>query len=173
MRTGGPKGYIFTIKVSEDIAVGSVGFSLVQRKWSCVSLTSAIDGKSSILGFCICTWELVSQGVLYYQLLIYSNIWAGKNGFKEALSINALRACVYIYIQQLSSFRAPTLWLLIWLLLLAIFNTLFWVYTIFFMRKQTKHKNTLKSDTIFIWYENDYRRLLGAQSINTEKASLS
>ena len=46
VRTGGPKGYIFTIKVSEDIAAGSVGFSLVQRKWSCVSLTSAIDGKS-------------------------------------------------------------------------------------------------------------------------------
>ena len=31
---------------------------------------------------------------------------------KEALSINALRACVYIYIQQLSSFRALTLWLI-------------------------------------------------------------
>ena len=30
--------------------------------------------------------------------------------FKEALSINAVRACVYIYIWQLSSFRAPTLW---------------------------------------------------------------
>ena len=29
---------------------------------------------------------------------------------KKPLSINALRACVYIYIQQLSSFRAPTLW---------------------------------------------------------------
>ena len=24
--------------------------------------------------------------------------------------VNALRACVYIYIRQLSSFRAPTLW---------------------------------------------------------------
>ena len=29
---------------------------------------------------------------------------------KEALSINALHACVYIYIQQLRSSRAPTLW---------------------------------------------------------------
>ena len=29
---------------------------------------------------------------------------------KEALSINAFRACVYIYIRQLNSFRAPTLW---------------------------------------------------------------
>ena len=28
----------------------------------------------------------------------------------EALSINALHACVYIYNQQLRSFRAPTLW---------------------------------------------------------------
>ena len=28
----------------------------------------------------------------------------------RSLSINALRACVYIYIRQLSSFRAPTLW---------------------------------------------------------------
>ena len=30
--------------------------------------------------------------------------------FKEALSINVLRACVYIYNRQLSSFRVPTLW---------------------------------------------------------------
>ena len=30
--------------------------------------------------------------------------------FKRALSINALCACVYIYIRQLSSFRAPMLW---------------------------------------------------------------
>ena len=29
---------------------------------------------------------------------------------RSSLSINALRACVYIYIRQLSSFRAPTLW---------------------------------------------------------------
>ena len=28
----------------------------------------------------------------------------------EVLSISALLACVYIYIHQLSSFRAPTLW---------------------------------------------------------------
>ena len=29
---------------------------------------------------------------------------------KDSLSINAYCACVYIYIQQLSSFRPPTLW---------------------------------------------------------------
>ena len=32
---------------------------------------------------------------------------------KEALSINALRACVYIYIRQVSSFRAPTWWFIV------------------------------------------------------------
>ena len=114
------------------------------------------------------------------------------------LSINALRACVYIYIWHLSSFRVPTL-LFIDLtvitclaciacvpvrseqkvsftftplpllpprfsspphplqlfaridreclhcrLLLAIFNTLFWVYAtwVFFTGKWTKHENT-------------------------------
>ena len=31
---------------------------------------------------------------------------------KEALRINALRACVYIYARQLSSFRALSLWLI-------------------------------------------------------------
>ena len=30
--------------------------------------------------------------------------------FKEAVSINALRACVYTYIRQRSSFRVPMLW---------------------------------------------------------------
>ena len=29
---------------------------------------------------------------------------------RSSPGINALRACVYIYIRQLSSFRAPTLW---------------------------------------------------------------
>ena len=40
-----------------------------------------------------------------------------------------LRACVYIYIRQLGSFRGRQHGgLSIWLLLLAVFNTLFWVY---------------------------------------------
>ena len=30
VRTTAPQGYIFTIKVSEDVMAGSVGFSLVQ-----------------------------------------------------------------------------------------------------------------------------------------------
>ena len=36
----------------------------------------------------------------------------------------------------------PRCGLSIWLSLLAIFNTLFWVYVNFFTRKRTKHKNT-------------------------------
>ena len=31
-------------------------------------------------------------------------------GVRSSLSINALRPRVYVYIRQLSSFRAPTLW---------------------------------------------------------------
>ena len=39
------------------------------------------------------------------------NTWLGSfNPLKEVLSINALHACIYIYIRQLSSFRMPTLW---------------------------------------------------------------
>ena len=50
------------------------------------------------------------------------NIWSH---FKEALSINAFRACVYIYIRQFSSFRVSTLWFIdLTVNLLAIFNAL-------------------------------------------------
>ena len=62
--------------------------------------------------------------------VFFHYVWA--SGFttmrRSSLAVNALRACLYIYIRQLSSFRAPTLWLSIWLSLLGIFNTLFWVY---------------------------------------------
>ncbi|XP_032232305.1 vesicle-fusing ATPase [Nematostella vectensis] len=43
VRTGGPKGFIFTTMVSDDIPQGSAGFSLIQRKWTSVSLNSYID----------------------------------------------------------------------------------------------------------------------------------
>ena len=75
--------------------------------------------------------------------------------------------CVYIYIQQLSScgfYRSD------WLLLLAIFNTLFWVYAHFFHEKMDKTQKYLQS-VIFVLYENGRQQLLGAQS--TEKASLT
>ena len=53
-----------------------------------------------------------------------------------------MRACVYIYIWQLSSFRAPTLWFIYRTILLAIFNTLFLVYANFVTVKRTEHENT-------------------------------
>ncbi|XP_020616810.1 vesicle-fusing ATPase-like [Orbicella faveolata] len=43
VRTSAPQGYVFTIKVCEDVPPGSVGFSLVQRKWTSVALNSMID----------------------------------------------------------------------------------------------------------------------------------
>lgn len=43
VRTSAPQGYVFTIKVCEDVPPGSVGFSLVQRKWTNVALNSIID----------------------------------------------------------------------------------------------------------------------------------
>ena len=42
----------------------------------------------------------------------------------------------------------------------------------FSTRKHTKYENTRKS-AIFVWYENGGRRLLGAQSIDSERASLN
>ena len=55
--------------------------------------------------------------------------------------------------------------------LLVIFNTRFWVYANFFHEKTDKPRKYSKS-AIFVWHENGRRRLLGAQSINTEKSSL-
>lgn len=43
----GSKRYIFTIKVSDAMVAGSVGFSLIQRKWTLVSLNTSIEGTQS------------------------------------------------------------------------------------------------------------------------------
>ena len=81
---------------------------------------------------------------------------------RSSLSINALRARVYI--------RAPTLWFIDVTVAIAIFKTLFWVYADFFHEKMDTTRKYSKSG-IFVQYENGRRRLLGAQSINTERAS--
>ena len=60
---------------------------------------------------------------------------------KETLSINALRARVYIYIRQLSSFRAPTLWFIDLTVATCHIQYIFWQFP-FFTRKRTKHENT-------------------------------
>ena len=52
---------------------------------------------------------------------------------------------VYIYIQHLSSFRAPTLWFINRIVATTIFNTLFQVYANFFHKKMDKTGKYTKS----------------------------
>ena len=109
----------------------------------------------------------------------YKNIKLKKNRLRyrepsdrrSSLSINALHACVYIFTSGSSALLGrPRCGLSIWLSLVAIFNTLFWVYANFVHWKRSKCDNT-RSLTIFVWYENGRRQLVGAQSINTERVS--
>ena len=83
------------------------------------------------------------------------------DAFKEPLSITALLTRIYIYIRQLSSFGAHS----------AIFVTLFWVY-VNFSRENGQNTKILEVRH-FVWYENGRLRLLAAQSITTERASLT
>ena len=78
-----------------------------------------------------------------------------------------LMLCARVYFTSGSSalLGRPGCGLSIWLSLLAIFNTLFWVYANLFHEKTDKTREYSKS-VIFVWYENGRRRLLGAQSIN-------
>ena len=62
----------------------------------------------------------------------------------KKLSINALRARVYIYIQQLSSFRVPGSRFNDLTSLLAIFNTLLWVYATFVSRENGQNTKILE-----------------------------
>ena len=61
----------------------------------------------------------------------------------------------------------PCCGLSIWLLLLAIFNTLFWVYANLFHGKTDKTWKYWKFAS-FVWYKNGCRRFLGVQSINSD-----
>ena len=92
--------------------------------------------------------------------------------WRGSLSINALHACVDIYTRQLSSFRAPcTLWFID--LTIATCHTQYTFLSLcqFFHKKTDKTRKYSKS-AIFVWYQNGRRRLLDAQSINAERASL-
>ena len=82
----------------------------------------------------------------------------------SALSELMICAPVFIfYIQQLSSFRAPTLWFIdLTVATCHIQYAFLSLSAIFFTRKRTKHENTRSPPF-------SYRRLLGAQSINTER----
>ena len=86
----------------------------------------------------------------------------------SSLTVNAVRP-VFIFTSSSSALLGrPRCALSIWLSLLAVFNTLFWVYANLFVftRKRTKHENTSH-----VWYQNSRGRLLGAQS--SERAPLN
>ena len=70
---------------------------------------------------------------------------------KETLTVNALCARVYIHIQQLSSFRAPTLRFIdLTVATCHIQYTFLSLAIIFFTRNRTKHENT-RSPVGMIW----------------------
>ena len=63
--------------------------------------------------------------------------------FKEAITVDALRACIYIYIRQLSSFGAATLWFIdLFVAYVPDLNTLLSLFHFFPRRTRTKHENT-------------------------------
>ena len=106
-----------------------------------------------------------------YTLLLNRVPVFAKFMFKEVLSVLMLCPPVFISTSGCSALLGrPRCGLSIWLLLIAIFNTLFWVCANFFHDKTGKTRKYSKS-AIFLWYENGCRQLLGAQSINTERAS--
>ena len=86
--------------------------------------------------------------------------------------IHCICMCLYIIFTYGSSalLGCPCCGLSTWLLLLATIHFSKFM-PICFMRKQTKHKNTRSA--IFEWHENSCQQLLGAQSINIERASLT
>ena len=83
------------------------------------------------------------------------------------LSINALHTCVYIYIWQLSSFRAPKLWFIDLSHYLPYSIHFSEFMPIYFTRKQTKHENTQSPP--FSWL---LTVTVSVQNINTERASI-
>ena len=62
---------------------------------------------------------------------------------RSALSINAFHACVYMYTEQLSSFRVLTLWFIDLTVAALPYSIHFSEFIpVSFTRKQAKHKNT-------------------------------
>ena len=106
--------------------------------------------------------------LIFIGLQTMERMYAHLYGFPASLSV--LMPCVPVFIFTSGSsalLGRPRSGLSIWLSLLAIFNTLFWVYANLFHEKTDKTRKYSKS-AIFVWYQNGRRRLLGAQSINHE-----
>ena len=85
-------------------------------------------------------------------------IWIAifKRALSLSLSINALRACTHIYIQQLSSFRAPTLWFIDLTVATCHIQYTFLSLWKIIHEKTRQHKNTLR-----VQYKNGSQCLLG------------
>ena len=89
----------------------------------------------------------------------------------SSLSINALHIRLYIYIRQLSSFRAPTLWLIDLAIATCHIQYTFLSLCQLFLR-ENRQNTKIPEVCLFVCCENDCWRLLGAQSINTERTAL-
>ena len=79
--------------------------------------------------------------------------------------------CVSTYIRQLSSFRAPTLCFIDLTLATCHIQYTFISLFQFISRENEEKKTIILGVRHFVWYENGRWRLLGAQSINTDRAS--
>ena len=93
-----------------------------------------------LLLFCLFVCLFVCCYLLFVLLFVACTTCTCIPPERSSLSINALHACVYIYIWQLISLRAPTLWF-IHLTVTTCHNTSLSSCQKIFTRKQTKHKN--------------------------------
>ena len=108
----------------------------------------------------MCKWDDSTQSAAYGSQVVV----------KEALSVLMLCAPVFIFTSGSSALlERPRYGLSIWLSLLAKFNPLLWVYANIFHEKTDKTREYSAKSVIFVWYENGRWRLLGAQSINSER----
>ena len=120
----------------------------------------------SYLTFYIQISQYLQNGKRVWETDMMASVW--KSPENPCLSINALRACVYIYIRQLSSFRAPTFCCLsIWMSYLPYSLRFSEFMPISFTRKRTKHENT-RSPPFSYHTKRAADVNTGAQSINTE-----
>ena len=103
--------------------------------------------------------------------IFLSNLGRPSFSFLKELLSQKLMLCTTVFIFTSGSSallgRPHICGLSIWLSLLAIFNTLFWVYINFFFHEKKDKTRKYSKAAIFIRCENGCQRLLGAQSINT------
>ena len=90
-------------------------------------------------------WRVYVLCSMYIYIYFFSNQIKVILFVKEALSVLMLCAPVFIFASGSSALLGrPCCGLSIWLSLLAIFNTLFWVYVNFFHEKTNKTRKTLE-----------------------------